>query len=55
LWLFYDATDSQLANALAHLGVPARVVPQLQESLVVNTDGSGQYSFPSAHMDVTVR
>jgi hypothetical protein len=43
--LYYDATDSQLAEALAHLGVPAKVVPQLQESLVVNADGSGQYSF----------
>jgi hypothetical protein len=43
--LFYDASDSQLAVALAHLGVPAKVVPQLEESLVVNPDGSGQYHF----------
>jgi hypothetical protein len=43
--LYYDTTDGQLASHLAQRGVPARVVPQLEESLQVNADGSGQYHF----------
>lgn len=42
---FYDTTDAVLALALALRGVPARFVPALQESLQVNPDGTGQYSF----------
>ena len=42
---YYDTTHLGLAARLAARGVPARWVPALQESLVVNPDGSGQYRF----------
>jgi hypothetical protein len=43
--LYYDTDNAHLATALAHRGVPARVVPQLEESLTLNADGSGNYRF----------
>jgi hypothetical protein len=43
--LYYDTTDLALAARLLERGVPARWVPTLQESLVLNPDGSGQYHF----------
>jgi hypothetical protein len=45
--LFYDTTDPHLANALRAAGVPARHVENLDESLALNSDGSGTYSFSS--------
>jgi hypothetical protein len=43
--LSYDTSDHRLAKALADLGVQARFVPRLEESLQVNADGTGQYRF----------
>jgi hypothetical protein len=43
--LFYDTSDAQLAEGLKKAGVPARLVPGLEESLQVAGDGSGQYHF----------
>jgi hypothetical protein len=43
--LYYDTDNAHLAEGLAHRGVPARLVPQLEESLALNPDGSGDYRF----------
>ena len=43
--LFYDTSNAALAAGLAEQGVPARFVPSLRESVRLNADGTGQFSF----------
>lgn len=43
--LYYDTNDARLAAHLLAVGVDALFVPDLEESLAVNPDGSGQYHF----------
>jgi hypothetical protein len=43
--VYYDTSNARLAERLRMVGVPARNVPLLSESLSLNSDGSGNYDF----------
>ena len=43
--LYYDTNDERLAAHLQEVGVDARFVPRIEESLAVSPDGSGRYHF----------
>jgi hypothetical protein len=43
--VYYDTSHARLAERLRMVGVPARNVPLLSESVSVNSDGSGIYDF----------